>query len=45
MAISGGYYLLSMGDKVYVNPHSTIGSVGIIHNLVNYKGLVENYNT
>lgn len=30
MAASGGYYVLSGGDKVYVNPSSIVGSIGVV---------------
>ena len=30
MAASGGYYVLVGGDKVYVNPSSIVGSIGVV---------------
>lgn len=30
MAASGGFYVLSGGDKVYVNPSSIVGSIGVV---------------
>ncbi len=30
MAASGGYYVLSGGDRVYVNPSSIVGSIGVV---------------
>ncbi len=30
MAASGGYYILSAGDRVYVNPSSIVGSIGVV---------------
>lgn len=30
MAASGGYYVLSAGDKVFVNPSSVVGSIGVV---------------
>ena len=30
MAASGGYYVLSAGQKVYVNPSSIVGSIGVV---------------
>lgn len=30
MAASGGYYVLSAGEKVYVNPSSIVGSIGVV---------------
>ncbi|MEM0983178.1 MAG: S49 family peptidase [Planctomycetota bacterium] len=30
IAASGGYYILAGGDKVYVNPSSMVGSIGVV---------------
>jgi len=30
MAASGGYYVLAAGDKVFVNPSSIVGSIGVV---------------
>lgn len=30
MAASGGYYVLSAGDRVFVNPSSIVGSIGVV---------------
>ncbi len=30
MAASGGYYVLAAGDKVFVNPSSVVGSIGVV---------------
>lgn len=30
MAASGGYYVLSAGERVYVNPSSIVGSIGVV---------------
>lgn len=30
MAASGGYYVLSAGEKVFVNPSSIVGSIGVV---------------
>jgi protease-4 len=30
MAASGGYYVLSAGDHVFVNPSSIVGSIGVV---------------
>ena len=30
MAASGGYYILSAGEKVFVNPSSIVGSIGVV---------------
>ena len=41
MAASGGYYVLSAGDKVYVNPSSIVGSIGVVGGKVAYGGLLD----
>ena len=30
IAASGGYYVLSAGDRVFVNPSSVVGSIGVV---------------
>ncbi|MEM7628190.1 MAG: S49 family peptidase [Planctomycetota bacterium] len=30
MAASGGYYVLAAGDRVFVNPSSVVGSIGVV---------------
>lgn len=30
MAASGGYYVLTAGEKVFVNPSSVVGSIGVV---------------
>lgn len=41
MAASGGYYLALAGDEIYAHPLSLIGNIGVIMNLLNYRGLAE----
>lgn len=37
----GGYYLASVGDKVYVNPQGGVAWQGLASNVVFYKGLFD----
>jgi protease-4 len=39
VAASGGYYIASACDKIYANPSSVTGSIGVITQLINYEGL------
>lgn len=41
MAASGGYYCLVGGQKVYVNPSSIVGSIGVVGGKVSMSGLYE----
>ncbi len=41
MAASGGYYIAVAGDKVYVNPSSIVGSIGVISGKLSMKGLFD----
>jgi protease-4 len=41
MAASGGYYCLSGGQKVYVNPSSIVGSIGVVGGKVAMTGLFD----
>jgi protease-4 len=41
MAASGGYYCLSGGQKVYVNPSSIVGSIGVVGGKVSMTGLYD----
>jgi protease-4 len=41
MAASGGYYLAVAGDKVYVNPSSIVGSIGVVGGKMALGGLYE----
>lgn len=41
MAASGGYYCLVAGQKVYVNPSSIVGSIGVVGGKVSMTGLFD----
>jgi protease-4 len=41
MAASGGYYVLVGGQKVYVNPSSIVGSIGVVGGKVAMSGLYD----
>jgi protease-4 len=41
MAASGGYYCLVAGSKVYVNPTSIVGSIGVVGGKMALGGLME----
>lgn len=41
MAASGGYYCLVGGQKVYVNPSSIVGSIGVVGGKVAMTGLYD----
>jgi protease-4 len=41
MAASGGYYILVSGDRVYVNPSSIVGSIGVVGGKVALGGLMD----
>jgi protease IV len=38
---SGGYYIASATDKIYANPGSVVGSIGVIAEWYNYEDLVK----
>lgn len=38
-AASGGYYIASAGDRIFAEPGTLTGSIGVIMHLMNYKGL------
>jgi protease IV len=40
-AASGGYYIASAGTKIYANPGTLTGSIGVILSGLNFKGLFE----
>ena len=40
MAASGGYYIASSAEKIYVNPSSVIGSIGVISNGFGYSNVM-----
>lgn len=38
---SGGYYVASGTDKIYANPASIVGSIGVISQWINYEDLLK----
>lgn len=41
MAASGGYYIAVAGDKIYVNPSSIVGSIGVVGGKMALDGLYD----
>ena len=41
VAASGGYYVSCAADRVVANPGTLTGSIGVIINLMNFKGLAD----
>jgi protease IV len=41
LAASGGYYIAVSGDKIYVNPSSVVGSIGVVGGKMALGGLYE----
>ncbi len=41
VAASGGYYIACPADKIFANPGSVTGSIGVIAEWLNYKDLAE----
>ncbi|HEY9712759.1 MAG TPA: signal peptide peptidase SppA [Chroococcales cyanobacterium] len=41
LAASGGYYISSAADKIVCEPGTLTGSIGVIMNLMNFKGLAD----
>ena len=41
MAASGGYYVSVAGDKIYVNPSSIVGSIGVVGGKIAMGGLFD----
>lgn len=41
LCASGGYYIAAASDHIVANPHTLTGSIGVIFNTYNYKGLLE----
>lgn len=39
MAASGGYYIAVAGDRIYINPSSIVGSIGVVGGKVSLAGL------
>mgnify|MGYP000140397138 FL=1 len=40
-AASGGYYISAPSDKIYANPNTTTGSIGVIMSGYDMSGLYE----
>lgn len=43
MAASGGYYVSAPAEKIFVNPETITGSIGVIMQSINYAKLAEKY--
>jgi len=43
MAASGGYYCAVAGDKIYVNPSSIVGSIGVVGGRMSLAGLYDKF--
>ncbi|MEO1236662.1 MAG: S49 family peptidase, partial [Planctomycetota bacterium] len=41
MAASGGYYIVSGADQIYVQPHSILGSIGVVGGKITLGGLYD----
>lgn len=41
MAASGGYYMASAGDQIYVEPQSIVGSIGVVSGKIHFGELYE----
>lgn len=41
LAASGGYYVSCAADRIYANAGTLTGSIGVIMNLANFKGLAD----
>jgi protease-4 len=41
LAASGGYYIACAADKIYANPGTITGSIGVVMNFVNVKELID----
>lgn len=44
MAASGGYYIAVSGDKIYANPSSIVGSIGVVGGKIARAGLYDKLN-
>ncbi|MDD3014374.1 MAG: signal peptide peptidase SppA, partial [Candidatus Gastranaerophilales bacterium] len=42
LAASGGYYIASAADRIYAEPGSLVGSIGVIMNTINAQNLLNN---
>lgn len=43
MAASGGYYIASAGDKIFVDPSSIVGSIGVVGGKYSMTGLYDTF--
>jgi len=43
MAASGGYYVAAPADKIFAEPATLTGSIGVIMESINFAGLAEEY--
>ena len=43
IAASGGYYLAMIGDEIYASEGTLTGSIGVILQTINFKGLMDEY--
>ncbi len=43
IAASGGYYLAMIGDEIYASEGTLTGSIGVILQTLNFKGLMDRY--
>ena len=41
MAASGGYYIACATDRIYVQPHSILGSIGVVAGKMTFAGLYD----
>lgn len=41
LAASGGYYVAAACDKIYANPSTLTGSIGVISGFMNFQGLLQ----
>jgi len=41
VAASGGYYVATAADRIYANPGSLTGSIGVVMQMVNLEGLLK----
>ncbi|MGI9395434.1 MAG: S49 family peptidase [Boseongicola sp.] len=43
VAASGGYYIAAAADEIWVDPHSIVGSIGVISSGFGFNELIERY--
>ena len=44
MAASGGYYIAVGGDRIFVNPSSIVGSIGVVGGKLAMEGMYDKFN-